>query len=257
MVHVVGEMAIPFMSYTKQIHFTKYTDKCNKYLALCKQIIQKVRMRGLKMVLPTDINIGDEAIIQSSSGSSTVAAGAACDEGLEYDGETIIRKLADIHDNIVDGYVYDIGKESIQTLKESLLSSDFVMVWGTVGMCEYSSFQNGQRTVVDIASQIAYTDRPNVSYLDKNRPSQTVVIGNESNEWYSRIIDSDNDYNGDLTGNGIISYSLRQSSIFSGLIGRCSSDYIWKHSVRRLPLDHPDEWIYNGPIVEEEDDEED
>lgn len=255
--YIAGELAVPFVSYSQRCRFTKYLDECHQYESLCGQLLEKARMTGKRIILPVDFSFGDEEIIQSDINANSSQSSAPCDEGLEYLGENLIRSVSDITQStgIVDEYAYDIGKDSILMLREHLLASDLVLSWGPIGVCEYGCFQYGQRALVEIASQVAYADRSVISYLDKNKPSQTIVIGNDCNEWHSRIIDSDCDYGGDLVGAGILAYSMRESNIFSSIVGRYPSNYIQEQVVRRMPLPGPDEWVFNTPAVEDEEDD--
>jgi hypothetical protein len=149
-------------------------------------------------------------------------------EGIDYEGETKIVSITEqSNDNLsIDGYIYDIGPKSCDALKEALKTSSIALIWGTAGVCEVSSFQNGQQSLVDGANAIASRlESYNDGKLTKN-PLKSLIIGESSVEWTTRLLDSDNELNGDLVSFGIISYLNRDSTLFSGLIGMYPTNII-------------------------------
>jgi uncharacterized protein (DUF2147 family) len=217
---------------------------------------------------------------------------------------------------ILGGYVYDIGAATCKMLKTVIASTDLLVIWGTVGACEMSAFQTGQKVVVSAASKsrplsaaeiaereaaavaattaaaaataAAATEKKQPQGKDK-KPSKdkqvedqpmvvktatgpgidqikesayTILMGESTVEWFTRMLDQDGEAGGDLVGTGRVACTSRDSSLFAGLLGLYSSPVLNGNLLRkREPFDASghgveDEWVYNK-IKEIRDDDED
>jgi hypothetical protein len=284
-IFIVGELALPFMSLSGSVLFKKHRSICAEHKSLCTQLVQKARLWGCKLVWPCDVVQGDEAI--KSSDRLKCFAKVEPDsrgEGADYEGDlrTSSLVLADgetddftlattsqVHSKapllpfvVIEGYVCDIGPETCRQLKETLAVADLVLVWGTAGVCELSSFQAGQQALVEGASVKVTEEAPSAvdwSTLSKD-PLVSVLLGESCCEWFCRFVDSDGELGGDLVAAGAVSFTDRSSALVAGVLGRCKSHLLAKGegAVKLRPCAE-DEWVYSKRIVvvEEEEDEED
>ena len=84
--------------------------------------------------------------------------------------------------------------------------------------------------------------------------AHSIIIGDSSVEWFTRLLDPDGDADGDLVGTGRVACTSRQSSLFAGLLGLYNSPILRNTLLRRRkPLES--EWKYDQ-IKEERDEEE-
>lgn len=256
-VYICGELCLPFISYIYSIVFKKYSSQCIKYLKVCRHILFRARARGVKLVFPKDFTIGDETINVENIISSLANSppGASLDEGVDYEGEVKVVDMLSAAD--IDGYVYDIGPESCVELREYISKAGLVLVWGTVGLCEVSSFQTGQRALVEALARKPYDEREGDEDAHSKSKPQSIVIGDKGVDWFARIVDSDGERGGTLVETGIVSYACRYSSIVTGVLCRIQSYILQGGIMRRSPKSG--EWIYNAkplPELEEEEDDE-
>ena len=140
-----------------------------EYNAVARHLIAKARLRGVNFVLPVDVLVADELIRPELKRKCFDTFDAdSRDEGADYDGE--IKSVfvgyppdspasaelalvgpylgcpAPANDDVfIRGFIYDIGEASRKTLQATVAASDLLLVWGTVGVCEVSGFQMGQR----------------------------------------------------------------------------------------------------------------
>jgi hypothetical protein len=266
-IFIVGEVAIPFLALSGRIIFSKYTSLCQEYRDAALALVKKSRLRGVNIILPTDIIEGEELIQLSDKQKCDKYDNEARDEGGEYEGETKTTYLAlpelvsgeedKIYENIiVKGYVYDVGSETCKLLEKEIPTYSILFVWGTVGVCEISSFQSGQRSLIN-ASVKSGDDEDSVNNM---QPLHSIVTGHSAVEWYSRISDPTGEIGGELSKYGRISYSCRESSFICGLLSMQNSSTL--KSKLLLRSSHENEFIYNIPLKnseeeEEEEDEED
>ena len=54
-------------------------------------------------------------------------------------------------------------------------------------------------------------------------PLYTLLVGDSTVEWFSRVLDADGEAEGDIVGAGRVAYTARQSSLPMGLLGSCQS----------------------------------
>ena len=54
-------MAIPFISLTENIQFIRY-NHLQTYNQICLNLIQKMKLRGIDLILPIDLKIGSTSI---------------------------------------------------------------------------------------------------------------------------------------------------------------------------------------------------
>ncbi len=153
--------------------------------------------------------------------------------------------------------MYDIGPETCRALKEVLGAAELVLVWGTAGVCEVSSFQAGQQALVDSACAKVSEDEaaPSGEAATRN-PLHTLLLGESAVEWFCRLVDSDGEMGGDLVAAGLVAYTNRNSRLLSGLIGQVDLEPLRSDHLMRPPS--ADEWVYRKRVVvvEEEDEEE-
>lgn len=247
---------IPFLAIIHNIEFINYSMIPIEYQETCKYIIQKCRIRGVKLVLPSDIVICEEEISIVDSMDLSIGV-ASCDDGFDTEADFKTYHLCDLVLKQVSGYVYDIGKTTIAEMKSDISSADLVLSWGSIGLCECSSFQIGQRALVEMTHQTPFEERKDIKVLDPKKPLQTLLLGNSHVEWYSRIIDSDGEYHGDIVRAGFVALALRQSNSFINVMNFSPCNYLTKDVLSR-PRDMDSDWITVKPILDEdEDDDED
>lgn len=121
------------------------------------------------------------------------------------------------------------------------------------GVCEVSSFQTGQRSLIAASAHIKQPDKAILQKMSsllvtpsietktdpksKKRtvpepliaraesvltviPMKTVrslLVGDSTVEWYSRILDPDGGLEGDIVGAGIVTYATRKSDVRTSL----------------------------------------
>ena len=263
---------------------------CAHYRLSCIQIISNARFRGVRVIIPKDVVTGEEPIKTDDFFKCyDKVEKDSRDEGGDYDED--IKTILLENDVKVDGYVFDIGPETIQALAKEIEATDLLVVWGTVGVCEISNFQVGQRSIVnssaikiqdeadtkpDAPAAPAVATAPAVDAKGKpiakgtaavaepvavvaapkkkSFPAHSIILGDSAVEWYSRIMDPEGELNGNIQKAGIVSYCQRNSSLFVGCIGKFDIPLC-----SALPIREPveDEFIYNKKeTVEEEEDEE-
>eukprot|EP01041_Mallomonas_annulata_P002958 gene2958-5809_t len=159
----------------------------------------------------------------------------------------------------VSGYVLDVGPKTCRNIQDEVANSDMLLCWGAVGFCEFSGFQTGQKTLVKAAAKKARTGLvgSDSSGIEASRkPLQTVIIGQSTVEWWSRIVDPDGEKGGDLVRYGIVAYAVRDSTLTMAILGLCACPAI-SGVLKREPLE--DEWMLDPPppVIEEEEEEDD
>lgn len=244
---------MPFLAF-EAVQLSKYVDICSKFRSATKVIVSKARARGVKLILPSDLSVADEPLKEITKKTSS---GGSLDEGVDYDGDIKVLPLSlERSDSVVtiDGYVFDIGPSSCKDLKTLIETSDLVINYGTLGACETSSFQVGQRALVEALARKPYDEEaPGASTSSSSKP-QALVIGNTTVEWFARIVDPDGERAGAISEAGIVAYTCRFSGLFVGILRNSYSAILDAFSTRP-PVGG--EWIYNGkPLPEVEDDEE-
>ena len=76
---VTGEVMLPFLSQGidiidsidgtsafKRVKFPKYIKACQQFREACCLITRRARLRGVKIIVPCDVQVGDEPIEDSS-----------------------------------------------------------------------------------------------------------------------------------------------------------------------------------------------
>ena len=279
-IFLVGEFALTFLSLSKRFLFPQYALSCAKYHAICSTMLAKARMRGCQLRWPSDMVMGDvEVTAAEKLKCFTKFEADARNEGADYEGEAKVFRVSDAEVDTggvepvnLPGFAYDIGPETIAALKSTLQSADLVVAWGTVGLCESGAFQAGQQCLVEFGSTKVLPEpvaapvkapakgapaipaEPVKPVLTKN-PLRTVLLGDASVEWFTRMLDSDGELGGDLVGAGLVSYSSRESAVFAGLMGLLPSRMTQAALTTRSP--QPDEFVYSVKKPEEEEEDED
>lgn len=256
-VQVAGEMAIPFIAHYYNVSFTKHLDVCVKYATLCQNIIARARCRGSKLTFPTDIIIGDQPLLSRQKASQTIfnvlstkkSLIESRDEGYDFDGETKKYPLkCDVFTQI-DGYLYDIGEESAAYMANTIKGASLIAVWGVPGAVECSNFQLGTRKLVEAICP------KDVS----TQPLRSLIIGDDTVEWFSRLVDPDGEMEGNLARYGRISHCQRDSTLFAGICGGFKSSILHNGILLRAPIES--DFVFT-PVesleaVDEEEEEED
>lgn len=255
-IYLAGEMALAFISLSKRLIFKKYNAELNKYTDACIAIITKAKMKGCTLILPIDLLCGEERIhIEDKMKCYNKFELDSRNEGGEYESDTKVYDTQESDEmKIIDGYAYDIGPKSCQILKDILIKTELLLVWGTIGVCEISTFQNGQQVLVDHSTNKLDDNKDNNKDNLLRNPLHTILFGDSTVEWYTRIIDSDGELNGDLVSAGIVTYLHRDSTLLAGIMGlfyssiiqnklkfRPCNDYEWIYSVKRIEIEEDDE----------------
>lgn len=215
----------------------------SKYQSVCANLLAKARLRGVSIILPVDLVVGDECILPDHfSKYSHTTDKDSRDEGGDYEGDTTI-VTCESHGTVISGYPLDLGPVSCQNIRSLISQHHLHLNWGTVGCCELSSFQSGQRSLVESS-----TSKPSTSSITHN-----LIIGESTVEWWSRISDSEGEFEGDLIKKGVVDLMCRDSSTFSSTISHLPSRHI-STILRRLP--NLDEWDYLTALRKEEEDPE-
>lgn len=246
---LTGEVAIPFIAAVRGVSFLRVKN-CETHRALARHLLKKARLRGVKVVIPIDLVVGDTEIsgvdrLQSEQGVDP----SSRDDGAEYEGDSSILKLDVFQETVSDVFVYDIGPSSIRAIEEEVRSASMVLVWGTAGVCESSSFQSGQRAVVEcVAAKEGSVTTP--------LHPKTLVIGESTVEWFSRIYDADGEItggDGDLAKIGVVSYMQRSNALARVLCLHKSN--VLSRTRRRSSV--PEDWILYEPKRATTDDNDD
>jgi hypothetical protein len=201
-------------------------------------------MRGVRLVVPEDVLLGDcESQAVDPCRSDDRLDASSRDDGADYDGDTVLTHLnSSIHEQL-DGFMCDIGPDTIRAIDEEVRAASVVLVWGTVGVCEWSCFQNGQRALVESVSK---------KETPQNLPVPlSLVIGDSTVEWFSRMSDADGERtegSGDLVKARIVSYANRNPTLAHTLCLHESRNVLSRVLKRESTLD---EWIFlKEPFVE-------
>jgi hypothetical protein len=286
-IYVVGELALPFLCLSKRYSFVHYSADCAKYHSVCTALLAKARMRGCRLRWPSDMLMGDEAIKPADKLKCFLKFEPdARNEGADYDGEAKAFKVSDAETVgsgtnavLLTGYAYDIGPETCASLKESLQNTDLVLLWGPAGVVESSAFQAGQQVLAEfgttkvqpdapapasarptgkaagnVTSNSAATTAAAAATLTKN-PLRTVLVGDSTVEWCTRLLDSDGELGGDLVAAGCVSYATRDSAVVGALLGLYPSRVLQEMLLTRPTAES--ELLYSKKIVEVEEEEDD
>jgi hypothetical protein len=224
------------------------------YCALCNVLIQKARYRGVRIILPEDLVMGDDELrTESLSKCFQNIDSSARDEGGDYQGDTNVSSCI----GRISGYPYDIGPKTCEALRSELKTHHLHLSWGVLGCCEVSTFQSGQRVLVEISS-LESVFQPDSGDTNTIRHLHNIVVGESAVEWWSRLSDPDGEYEGNLVKKCVLDFASRNSKCISNALAQlptpCLSD-----ALRRMPSD--DQWDYLTQVrrepVEEEDEDED
>jgi len=255
---------LPFLYIREsaRVSFTNYSELCSRYKNSCAILANKTRLRGVKLILPKDVIVGDEQVLESSLNFFYSRFDPESrDEGLDYEGATKVLNLHLDEAAEVGGFVYDIGPASAQEAVQEIECHQFLLVWGTAGLCEVGPFQEGTKKIFNVSAKRPWAVDPKAMGTDSESSSrQVIVIGESASEWFLRFIDPDgSETKGDLVGAGVVACACRDSVFFTGIMGsyKCSS---LSRMVRRNAVTE-EEWIYNKQTInvdqEELEDEED
>ena len=276
---IAGELALPFLviqsngrvQFTNEKYFPKFLEFSDPILHLYK----KAKMRGVSLMLPADVVVSEDDMSSDTmkARSYEKVDSDSRDEGLEFEGDkTTVSLIAALQNTVsestedesaavantveIRGSVYDIGEETTQTIVSTVSESTVFLQWGTVGLCECSAFQAGQKAVTAAVAKPAVGADTEAATPITNPPLYSIVIGDSTVEWYARFVDSDGELGGDLARAGRLSLASRASAPFLGLLTKQKSHALLR-VVQRPPSDA--EFIYYNPIpasIEEEEEEE-
>lgn len=261
---IAGEVALPFLACTRRIVFPAHEAAYGVYIQSCAAVLKKSKCRGVRVILPVDVIVGDENVsTELRNKPSLLFDKDARDEGADYDGESKPLTLPTGPSSatekwpVVSGHVLDIGPETCALLRSEITSCDLLLSWGPVGCCEVSSFQAGQRALITAVLQrngITTDGRLNP------KPLHCVVLGDATVEWWARFSDPEGEAAGDLVRIGVASFASRVSSGFIGVLSNSPSPTL-QYVVRRTPESawnfdvlHPKEVEEDEEDEEEEDD---
>jgi hypothetical protein len=252
-----GEMMIPFLGvmYKKQYVFSKH--ETGNYNEVCLYLLKQSKLRGTLLLLPNDVLIGDEAVKNLDRVYEKYDPEAR-DEGVEYEGEKTNLALDSTSTTVqkINGHIYDVGSSTCETICDTLKSSNIVLLWGPAGVCESSAFQFGQRCIIESISKKPDNGEGNTENAESNS-KYTIVLGDSTCEWFSRVVDGDGEMGGDLVKYGRVSFMDRKSAPFIGILTMQNSNLL-SNILLRAP--NSDEFVYNDVVVnkdEEEEEEED
>ncbi len=239
---MVGEFSLPFLAATG-VQFTRLNFA--KFKTVCASLLTKARLRGVQIVLPNDLVVGDEVIKSEHRMKcfQTIDRDSR-DEGVDYDGESLVVLSTDATSPPILGIPFDIGPATCQQLRALIPQHHLHLSWGNVGCCEISSFQNGQRVLVECASRSSGPFFHNL------------VIGESNSEWWSRIVDSEGEFEGNIVAKGAANYVCRNSVPLTSLLSHLQIPHIQSPLLR--PADSL-EWnrLFSEKNEDLEDDEDD
>jgi hypothetical protein len=215
----------------------------------------KAKCRGLNLILPQDVIIGDEPLNSAMLEKPYVSFDKDVrDEGGDYDGESTTVPLfspveGDVlpHAKSIQGAPFDIGPNTCQLIRAEIPRHHLHLSWGTAGCCELSSFQAGQRALIE-ASRATYDPKATIQMC------RNLVVGESTVEWWSRICDPEGEFDGNIVKKGIAEYTTRTSAPVSAALGHVESPCLSK-ILRREPS--ADEWDYISEVRREDPEEED
>lgn len=182
----------------------------------------------------------------------------------------------------VNGYIMDIGPETSHNLQTEIECSDLVFVWGPAGVCEIGAFQSGTRVMTNALNYLAKEQKDkeaaeaaaaaasgeegettagdaeadpaaSSTSVPAGDTMKTIILGDSTVEWLTRIIDSDGELGGDLVKAGSVTYAQRRCSGIIGRLAGVTSSVMSTGVSMRTSTEN--EWVYSTrvEIVEEED----
>ena len=254
---ICGEVCIPFVACTSGVAFTQHEQICSDYRLLCGLILKKAKLRGVEILLPDDLVVGDEPLSHAQLQQCFANVDdSARDEGADYEGESGVISLQPVDDKgvIVTGFVYDIGPSSCDAFTKAISSCQLHLSWGTVGCSEISSFQSGQRAIVAAASPQLNPEEDTDVKTEVTLPTtpHNIVIGSSNVEWWARIADPEGEFEGHLTKMGVADYVSLDSNAMCYLLSNRYSTAL-ENVLRRPPTDA--EWDYLTALRHEDDEE--
>ncbi len=261
---MVGELAIPFiaLSLAEYVELYHHNDQCQQFYSVCKALILKARLVGCSLIWPEDVLIAEEPLKDAErTKCDLVIIPDARNEGADYEGEVRTVNLKAIVDStvakkepIIPGYIYDIGPDSTKSLQFAIQSADIAVFWGTIGVCEVNNFQFSQHAILQAITGLK-PPNPSGGAVPLNNGVNIILWGEKTVEWFTRLGDPDGELQGDLVRNGsTLTYANRDSTIFSGMVGRFPSTVVQDRLLYRSSLQG--EWIYINRKQEELDEEE-
>lgn len=255
---VVGEMALPFVALNPSVALVQHADKCAAYASTCRAMIRKARLVGCQLLWPEDLLVGEEALTPAQR--QGVINPESRSDGAEYEADAKpFSARTELYGPslTISGFAYDIGPNTIQSLKESIQASDVVVVWGLCGIVQCGAFQTGSQACIEAISSMTKTSA--LAYLADPQNcvrKHSLVVGQSTVEWFRRFLDSDGDMGGDLVSSGLVSYLDARASVLGSVLGRQNSSVLANTMVFRIAEE--EEWVYSKVRKEgeEEDDEE-
>jgi len=249
---LLGEFCVPFLR-AQGVSFVQMNDVCETYTSACNLIIQKARVRGVNLLLPIDVITGDEQLTFDSPLPSVSLDNDTQDEGVDYDGESTVVSLFDDDNRLltseVQGFPYDVGPSTCHMLTNEIKNHHVHFSWGSAGCCEYSSFQGGQRAVISASTPPRCIESTVNSTEISHVLPYNVIVGESTVEWWSRIADSDNEYDGNIMKKGVAKLSTRNSKSVSSIICQVPSGKLSAFG-KRTPCKN--EWDYFTPELDSE-----
>ena len=155
-----------------------------RYKESCAVIFQRARLRGVNIILPVDLVVGDEKVTAYAVDKSYERFDPeARDEGFDYEGETKLTSLVSEEAIVVSGYAYDVGPASISAMEKEIEKSNLLLVWGPCGLCEASAFQEGTKKFIGLTAKRPWSAEPTTECI-KSR--HVLLVGDSTCEWFLR-----------------------------------------------------------------------
>ena len=243
-------MCIPFLMCAG-VQFVDLPRVSSLYCGVCNLLLRKARLRGVNIILPVDLLTGDEVVTSAQLLKCCENIDMSSrDEGGDYEGDTTVVLCSE---NSIAGVPYDIGPKTQDLLREVLASHQLHLSWGTLGCCEISSFQSGQKVLSEAASAESLKEGQ-LQDSETATHIHNIVIGESSAEWWTRFCDADGEYEGNLIKKGVVDFCSRSSFSIASCLGQISSLCL-SDALRRDPND--DEWDYLTRIRSEPEEDED
>jgi hypothetical protein len=251
----MGEFSLPFLLATG-VQFIQRNELYSSYKMVCRNLMTKSRLRGVRLILPVDLVVGDEVISSDQLMKCyTVYDKDSRDEGGDYDGDsTVITCDPEVQNSPITGYPLDIGPMTCQILRTTIPQHHLHLSWGTAGCCEISSFQTGQRALVESSLHQTTSKTPSAP-LPVVPQMRNILLGEANVEWWSRICDPEGEFEGDIVKKGIADFTCRHPLTFTSVISQLPSTHI-SNILRRAPELNEWDYLTAHRKVEDPDDEE-
>jgi len=251
-VAISGELAIPFIAAKGGASFPSYPH-LQAFTGPARAFLVRAKAKGVTVVLPTDLVMSEDALPPAVK--SAAADPDARDEGAEFETDTKIVTVPDLAAIIaaaaaeaeaaagegsaegqpprpteetaapvvtpLPGFVHDLGPDSRAALLAALSSCALVVCWGTPGAVEASPCQQGTKDLLKaIAKALPEGGAEGESSSAATVQQHTVLLGESTVEWASRVADPAGELGGAVVQYGVYSCAVRRGAAWmAGLLG--------------------------------------